>query len=44
MPEVFRREMLADWRAMAREKGGEVTDWYDKSGYTFPFHPIPEYG
>lgn len=39
MPDVFRLEMLADWRAMARERGNDTADWYAKRGHTFPFHP-----
>lgn len=39
MPDVFRLEMLADWRAMARERGNNPADWYAKRGRDFPFHP-----
>ncbi len=39
MSERFRLEMLADWRAMARERGNEIADWYGQKGHTIPLHP-----
>ena len=39
MPERFRLEMLADWRAVGRTKPGTTAAWYTVYGHTFPFHP-----
>ena len=39
MPERFRLEMLADWRAVGRTKPGTTEAWYAAYGHTLPFHP-----
>lgn len=38
MPERFCLEMLADWKAVGRTKGGCTAQWYIRYGCTFPFH------
>jgi len=32
MPNVFRREMLADWRAVSRVRGTSLANWYLSQG------------
>ncbi len=43
MPNAFRREMLADWRAVGRVRGDADTPntraWYLKHGHRYPLHP-----
>jgi len=40
MPDVYRREMLADWHAAARRSDGMSTrDWYLANRHRLPFHP-----
>lgn len=39
MPERYRLEMLADWNAVGRVKGGSTAAWYLAYGYKFPFNP-----
>jgi hypothetical protein len=38
IPKGARKEMLADWRAMARIKGGTVREWFDQQHELF-IHP-----
>ncbi len=39
MTDAFRREMLADWRAVGRAKGGETRAWYLEHGHRYPLRP-----
>ena len=39
MPDLFRREMLADWRAVGRAGGGDARAWYLEYGHRHPLHP-----
>jgi hypothetical protein len=39
MPERFVREMVADWLAMARQKGESRTEWYAKKRDSILLHP-----
>lgn len=39
MEDRFRREMLADWRAVGRVKGNDVALWYQQYGVHYTFHP-----
>jgi len=39
MPMVYRLEMVADWRAMAKEKGGSAHAWYNASKHVLMLHP-----
>ena len=40
MPEKYRREMLADWRAagMAQGKGNDAREWYEKYKHRMLLH------
>lgn len=38
MEDRFRREMLADWRAVGRIKGNDVATWYWQHGVDCPLH------
>jgi hypothetical protein len=39
MPDVYAREMLADWCAMSRANGGDVKTWYLANRTTIFLHP-----
>jgi len=40
MPDVYRREMLADWRAAERAHGGQdVRAWYQRNSDKMTLHP-----
>lgn len=39
MPDVYAREMLADWRAMSRASGGDAKTWYLQNRDTIFLHP-----
>ena len=39
MPDAFRREMLADWRAAGRAKGSDTRAWYLEHEHRHPLHP-----
>lgn len=40
MPDAFRREMLADWRAVGRREAGTSTRaWYLANRHRLPLHP-----
>lgn len=42
MPDVYAREMLADWRAMSRASGGDAKTWYLQNRDTIFLHPETE--
>ena len=39
MPDRYRREMLADWRAMGRVKGGSTREWFLRHEERLVLHP-----
>ena len=39
MPDPDRREMLADWRAVGRVRGGSAAAWYRARATSIPLHP-----
>lgn len=39
MPDRYRREMLADWRAVGRAKGGSTRTWYLRCRDDLVLHP-----